>query len=144
MDQDDLWMGSDMTKIPFQIEPDDLCLYHWSPVERRKGIKREGFVPGKRSPFFDWRPPYTCFSPDPVMAWQLSGRNWANTTQWDLWMVFAYSLHDCPDPQAGHVEAITDTYVDTGNTYIKEYRVYYRVPKRFVHYIATRDTQAMP
>lgn len=37
-----------------------------------------------------------------------------------------------------HYEIITDTYVSTGRHYIKEYRVYDRVYKRDLTYLATR------
>lgn len=110
----------------------DLLLYHWSPRSRRQSIERSGFVPGSRSLQGDWRPPYVCFSDDPVLAWALSGAIHPEIEQWDLWAVH-------PD-DVGQWEIIFDTYVSSGRHYIKEYRVYHRVFKRHLNYVASRDT----
>lgn len=108
----------------------DLCFYHWSPTERRKRIQRHGFLPGSLSLDGDWRPPHTCFSDEPQLAWILSGKIHPEIHEWDLWMVFAHDLE--------HYEQILDTFIDSGRHYVKEYRVYHRIPKRHIHYIATR------
>lgn len=109
----------------------DLCLYHWAPRERRKQILKMGLVPGSRSVSGDWKPPYVCFSDDPLLAWTLSGKIHPEIEKWDLWMVFGTT--------PSHWELILDTYVNTGRHYIKEYRVYERIKKRNVIYIASRD-----
>lgn len=116
----------------------DLCLYHWSPTSRRKGIERRGFVPRSISLQGDWRPPYTCFSDDPILAWSLSGRIHTEISEWDLWMVYPNDVKQW--------EIIFDTYYSTGRHYIKEYRVYHRVFKRHVHYVASRvvKTDSVP
>lgn len=110
--------------------PVDLCLYHWSPTYRRKGIERKGFMPGSKSIDGMWKPPFVCFSDEPVLAWSLSGRMYPEVPSWDLWMVYA--------DDASPYECILDTYVDTGRHYVKEYRVYHRIFKRDIHYIATK------
>jgi len=121
-----------MTKNSERKRPEpDLCFYHWSPTARRKQIIRYGFRPGSISLDRDWHPPHTCFSDEPVLAWVLSGRLHPEITEWDLWMVFAY---DCE-----HFEAILDTFKDSGRHYVKEYRVYHPIPKRYVRYIASRS-----
>lgn len=78
----------------------------------------------------EWKPPYVCFSDDPHLAWTLSGKVHPEIEQWDLWMVCHYSVD--------RWEIIFDTYYDTGRHYIKEYRVYDRIPKRNVLWIAER------
>ena len=108
----------------------DLCFYHWSPSARRKGILRSGFLPGSRSLQGDWRPPFTCFADDALLAWNLSGRLHPEVVEWDLWM--------CYPEDVERWEAIFDTYYDTGRHFIKEYRVYHRIFKRHVHYVASR------
>ena len=64
-------------------------MYHWSPAERFKDIDREGLVAGSRSTVASAELPVVCVSPDPVLAWQLSGAmEWAcDVEQWDLWLV---------------------------------------------------------
>lgn len=116
------------------IPPLDLVLYHWSPTANRKSINRVGLDIGKRSLQGMWRPPYVCFSDDPYLAWVLSGRLWPEIKLWDLWM-----CHFPSQTSFDHYECITDTFVNTGRHYIKEYRVYTRVFKRDLTYIATRS-----
>lgn len=110
---------------------DDLCFYHWSPRDRRASIVRSGFLPNKPSLQGEWRPPFICFSDEPHLAWILSGRIHPEITEWDLWMVFAGN--------AGEYETIFDTFPDTGRNYPKEYRVYHRIKKSDVIWIASRD-----
>lgn len=111
----------------------DLCLYHWSPTRNRSGINRHGLRPGQKTLQGDWRPPYVCFSDDPLLAWTLSGDMWPDISSWDLWMVHVPSATTLK-----HFEVILDTFPDTGRHYVKEYRVYERVYKRDLHYLATR------
>lgn len=112
----------------------ELCLFHWSPTSKRKSIERLGLIPGCISLQGDWYPPYVCFSDDPWLAWVLSGRMWPDISSWDLWM-----CHFPSQTSFNHYEAILDTYPDTGRHYIKEYRVYTRVYKRDLTYLATRE-----
>ena len=111
----------------------DLCLYHWSPTTNRNSINRYGLQINRRTLQGDWRPPYVCFSDDPMLAWVLSGRMYPEIISWDLWM-----CHMPTQTSFEHYEIITDTFPDTGRHYIKEYRIYTRVYKRDLHYIATR------
>lgn len=115
----------------------DLILYHWSPKKNRKQIERYGLRIGMPSLQGDWRPPYVCFSDDPILAWYLSGRMWVdpkNPEEWDLW-----SVNMRCQTSFGHYEIILDTFPDTGRHYTKEYRVYSRVYKRDLTYVGTRS-----
>jgi hypothetical protein len=113
------------------MPPPDLVFYHWSPTARRNGILRRGLDVGSMSLTRDWHPPYICFSDEPLLAWTLSGRMYPDIPSWDLWMVFA--------EQTQGYEAILELYNDgSGRHYVKEYRVYERVFKKNVHYLATR------
>lgn len=112
----------------------ELCLYHWSPTENRDRIIRNGLKPGSLSLQGDWRPPYVCFSDDPYLAWVLSGDMWPSIHFWDLWM-----CHYPSQTSFDHHEVILDTYRDSGRKYVKEYRVYKRVYKRDLIYLATRE-----
>lgn len=112
---------------------DDFPWFHWSPTERRASIQRLGLVPGRLSTDKLWRPPFVCLSHDPGMAWALSGGSPYNRGRhpaYDLWQVWASTL--------GGYEEITDTYRDTGRTYVKEIRVYERIYKRNLWHVATR------
>lgn len=102
-------------------------LYHWSPTSRRTSIKRTGLVPGKLSVDGSWRPPYVCLSTDPLIGWDLSGRLHPEVAQWDLWGVRLAEGH--------HVEVLYD---DRYDDLIKEIRIYDRVYKRGVSYLASR------
>lgn len=121
-----------LNKLP--KTPDlDLILYHWSPTRNRDRIRHDGLKPGVKSLQGDWRPPYVCFSDDPNLAWILSGAMWPEIKEWDLWMCHV------PTSDIEHYELILDTYRDTGRHYVKEYRVYSRVYKRDLIYLATRS-----
>lgn len=104
-------------------------LYHWSPVERRKQIARRGLVPGSLSRDRDWRPPYICFSDSPSLAWGLSGGLGRDKRHksWDLWMMWS-------DVPGGYEEMP----FDHDPSWIKEYRVYERIFKRDIWWVATR------
>lgn len=78
----------------------------------------------------EWRPPYVCFSHSPSLAWALSGACHPEIESWDLWMMWS-------NVPSGY-EEIYDHYADTGREYVKEFRVYERVWKRDVWYVATR------
>lgn len=110
----------------------DLCFYHWSPQSRRNSINHQGLIPGCLSLQGDWRPPYVSFSDDANLAWALSGAIHSEINKWDLWM--------CYPERVGSWEIIFDTYPFTNRHYIKEYRVYHRVFKRHVDYLASRST----
>lgn len=122
------------SKLP-PVPPSDLILFHWSPTKNRARINHDGLVPGSLSLQGDWRPPYVCYSDDPILAWQLSGRMYPEIEEWDLWM-FNLDNQDSID----HYELITDTYVNSGRSYIKEYRIYQRVYKRDIVLLGTRKT----
>lgn len=69
-----------------------------------------------------------------MLAWHLSGRLDPAIDAWDLWQVLAYELNG--------YEMILDTFVNTGRHYIKEFRIYERIPKRNVRYVASRKQKA--
>lgn len=125
--------GAPKSKLP-PVPKRDLLLYHWSPKTNRKGILRVGLDVGKLSLQGDWKPPYVCFSDDPMLAWVLSGRMWPEIQAWDLWMCNMNTQTSFEG-----YEIITDTFFDTGRHYTKEYRVYSRVYKRDLVYLATRQ-----
>lgn len=126
---DDPSVGSNLPKVPNL----DLVLYHWSPTTNRRSIERLGLTPGRKTLQGDWRPPYIALSDEPRLAWFLSGRMYPEIPSWDLWMVY----NEFQDSYE-HMEIITDTYPTTGRTFVKEYRIYERIYKRDVNYIATR------
>ncbi len=64
-------------------------LYHWSPVERRRKIMRQGLRVGITSRCGQWKPPYVCFSDSPALAWALSGGMSDVPGDWDLWMMWS-------------------------------------------------------
>lgn len=111
----------------------DLILYHWSPTANRPSINKYGLRTHRRTLQGDWRPPYVCFSDDPFLAWVLSGQMWPEIISWDLWM-----CHMPSQDSFDHYEIITDTFRDTGRHFVKEYRIYTRVYKRDLRYLATR------
>lgn len=109
----------------------DEHLYHWSPRERRKGIERRGLVPGSRSLQGNWKPPYVAFSLNPTQAWRLvSVRTDLVYPLWDLWSVAVYDLP--------HYEMLFDHYLDSNRQFIYEVRVYERLFKRNVNWVAER------
>lgn len=116
--------------------PDPIrTFYHWSPSRNRKQIEKVGLLTHRISnmPGWKWRPPYVCFSDNPMMAWSLSGDMYPEIKSWDLWVCY-------PDVQTSFEgwEVVTDTYPRSGETFVKEYRVYSRVYKRDLKYVATR------
>jgi hypothetical protein len=108
----------------------DFGLYHWSPTSRRKQIERYGFRPSMRSLDGAWKPPYVCFSDTPHLAWQLSGRIHPEVKEWDLWMTWS----SIPSG----MESILEAFKNRPGHYIKEYRVYERIYKRDIWYVASR------
>lgn len=102
--------------------------YHWSHRERRSSIERRGLLPGQWSRDRLWRPPYVCLAPTPLVGWTLSGgmRYRHDTTLWDLWEVYV-------GDQTGYEEL----YYDSGS--VKEIRVYERIFKRNVKWLAERN-----
>lgn len=104
-------------------------LFHWSPTARRKQIERYGLKPGSLDVDRQWRPPYVCFSASPSLAFSLCQHR-DQIESWDLWMVWSDRIDST-------VEASFDDRDDT----VKEYRVYERIFKRDVWYVATRDAR---
>ena len=104
-------------------------LFHWAPTSRRKGIERLGLVPGSWSRDRVWKPPYVCFSGSPSLAWALSGAigQTEAITSWDLWQVWSDRLD-------GYEVLVFDDDPDE----VKEFRVYHRIYKRDIWYVATR------
>ena len=107
-------------------------LFHWSPTDRRAQINRYGFRVGMWSVDRVWKPPCTCWAESPSLAWGLSGANHPDVTSWDLWQTWS-------NVPSG-MEAIYDTYTDSGRSYVKEWRVYERIFKRDIWYVATRTS----
>jgi hypothetical protein len=124
--------GAPKRRLP-PVPKEDLILYHWSPTANREKIKHDGLKPGSKSLDGLWKPPYICFSADPSLAWQLSGRMYPEIELWDLW-----ACNMDHQDSFDHYEIITDTYIETGRSFIKEYRIYTRIYKRDLDYIATR------
>lgn len=123
---------STSTKLPTLPEL-ELCLYHWSPTSNRNMINRFGLQTHRLSLQGNWRPPYVCFSDEPNLAWILSGKMFPDIKSWDLWMCYYSS-----QTSFKHHEVILDTTRYSGRHYVKEYRIYSRVYKRDLIYIATR------
>lgn len=117
---------------------DSFLLYHWSPTTRRKSIDRRGFVPGSLSTDRLWRPPHSCWATSPSLAWALSGmtQRGLEVSSWDLWCVWSDRLEGW--------EVIPFDDGRTAALRPKEYRVYHRIFKRDVWYIATRLTTGDP
>ncbi len=111
----------------------DLVLYHWSPTSNRSNINKVGLLTHRRTLQGDWRPPYVCLCDDPYLGWSLSGRMFPEIKMWDLWM-----CHLPSQTSFEHYEIITDTFRGTGRRFVKEYRVYTRIYKRDLIYLATR------
>ena len=124
--------GGPRTNLPKKPEL-DLVLYHWSPTTNRNSINKIGLNIGRPTLQGNWRPPYVCFSDEPNLAWALSGRMWPDIPSWDLWM-----LHTPSQTSFGGYEIIFDTYRNSTRHYVKEYRIYSRVFKRDLIYVATR------
>lgn len=112
-------------------------MFHWSPTERRKQIIRYGLRPGSRpavvvdpnDEFYKemkaFRAPYVAFATSPSLAWVLSGRLRSDIESWDLWQTWAGSV-------SGFERLSFDGGVQA------EFRVYERIYKRDVWYVATR------
>lgn len=72
-----------------------------------------------------------CFAHTPSLAWALSGHFHPEIDSWDLWEV--------PADRVNGYEVIPFDYGDGGtSTEDKEYRVYERIYKRDIWYVATR------
>lgn len=102
-------------------------LYHWSPTTRRKQISKLGLVPGSRSLDGAWKPPYVCFADSPSMGWALSGALRPDIDSWDLWMTWSTT------PKGFEIIPL-----DGSDSVVKEVRVYQRIYKRDIWYVATR------
>lgn len=106
--------------------------FHWSPIERRPGILRRGLLPGQWSRDRLWRPPYVCLSDRPSLAWGLSGGmdREDGPVAYDLWQV-----------DLSEVSGYEEIYDDRYGT-VKEVRVYERIYKRNLFYLATRQVRS--
>lgn len=100
--------------------------YHWSPTVNRRNINHRGLLPGRWSRDRLWKPPYICLAHRPSLAWGLSGDmdRAKQFKSWDLWEVW---LDD----------RVYETVKSKDET-INEIRVYERIYKRHVWYVATR------
>lgn len=105
-------------------------LYHWSPASRRMSILRYGLRPGFLSNCGAWRPPYVSFSDSPSLAWVLSGLYRKKGEEWDLWMMWS-------NVPSGYEKLKTGDN-PRGAGWPSEYRVYERVPKKSIWYVASR------
>lgn len=116
-----------------------MILYHWSPSSRRERIEQVGFQPGSESTDGLWRPPYTCWSDSPSLAWGLSGAmpRGEEHQHWDLWMVHA-------DDLPGYEALFFDRGSDDEDEVLKEARVYSPIDPEDVWYVATRDRTTHP
>lgn len=115
-----------MSRLP---AGESLVLFHWSPTVRRKSIQRFGLEPGHWDTERLWKPPYVAYALDPLLAWRLSG--WFRHkpgTSWDLWQT-----------HTDHVRGFEVVPFDDGSP--KEIRVYQRIYKRHVTYLASREVR---
>lgn len=105
-------------------------LYHWAPASRRKSIKRNGLLIGrkhvKHSP--GWRATYLCFSDSPSYAWALSGEQ-LPPNNWDLWMVWSINVPDLCY-RFDHVNQLP-----------AEYRTNHSIAPRHLWRVASRNTR---
>jgi len=108
-------------------------LYHWSPAERYESITLSGLVAGS--------PPVTAstalhrvsVSPDPQVAWTLSGAmDWNSEHEvWDLWLVRLADGDAC--------------YVRPGfGPHIGEIQIAGSVPADRVWFVGRRDRDGVP
>lgn len=105
---------------------DNLLLFHWSPMDRRKQILRYGLRPYCRSTTnVQWKAPYVSFATSPSLAWGLSGDLRPDIDSWDLWQTWA-------DRVSSYEE------LSFNETTEAEVRIYERIFKRDIWYVATR------
>jgi hypothetical protein len=108
-------------------------MYHWSPAERYESITLSGLVAGS--------PPVTAstalhrvsVSPDPQVAWTLSGAmDWNSEHEvWDLWLVRLADGDAC--------------YVRPGfGPHIGEIQIAGSVPADRVWFVGRRDRDGVP
>lgn len=127
-------MGHKKIDDPLNAEYERV-LFHWSPSKNRNSINKTGLVPGRLSysTSIKWRPPYISLSENPDRAWRLSGAFHPEEPQtWDLWMVHACSIRIR--------EPIAEYYKNSDKRYVREIRVYERIYKRHLTWVATRTT----
>lgn len=113
-------------------------LYHWSPSVNRPGIQRLGLVPGRAPVTYTdsdpgFRADHTCFAEDPLWAWALSGDVIGKPGQsWDLWCANVdLKLH-----RFKRMRHHPDEVAHPCRWH--EWRIYDRVYKRNVVYVASR------
>ncbi len=124
--------GAPKNNLP-AIPDSDLVFYHWSLTKNRSSINKLGLMINRLTLQGEWRLPFISFSDDPWLGWTLSGNMFPEIKERDLWM-----CHVPSQTSFEHYEILTDTYPETGRHFIKEYRVYTRVYKRDLIYLATR------
>ena len=90
-------------------------------------------MPGKKSVDGSWCPPVICLATSAELAWSLSGRNHPNIPEWDLWAVYLDEGHQ--------TEVLFDDRYE--EDVIKEVRVYDRIYKRGVWYVASRSSNGL-
>lgn len=123
-------------------------LYHWSPRDRLKSIKRQGLIPGKRNiagPVYhgtpdnlnednedlgagEFRQSGVCFSPSPGKAWNYSHGCWKSSGAFDLWQV---ELEPTDDVEVRRMWGAT----------IIEVRVHNRIPKSRLVWVGERTVE---
>lgn len=116
--------------------------YHWSPTARRKRINKVGLMPNMLSTDGLWKPPYICLASTPSLAWGLSG--WMgrppHIAEWDLWQVYTGEQTGFEvlyfDGERTNTQGERLFFFDQNN--VKEIRVYERIYKRNVWYVASR------
>lgn len=110
-------------------------LYHWSPRDRLKGIKRLGLVPGKGTPLTyensvtgddeEYVQQSVSFSLDPITAWNYSHGAWKTKGVFDLWQVW--------------IDPTDEVHIlPMWGGKIAEIRIHNRIPKRRVTHVGER------
>lgn len=108
-------------------------LYHWSPVERRKGILHDGLCLRKPAQLLDWRAPYVCFARYPTVAWALSATHSGKSGDWDLWC--------CWSDVASPYETLSGAREPKVSWWLTEYRCHHRIAKCHIWHVGTKHFQ---
>ena len=117
---------------PQEVELDkagfeDVALFHWSPRDRRDAIKEQGLRTKQASVDGLWRPPFTCWSDSPSLAWALSGAIHPEIPEGDRWLSWS-----------SRVRKLEMIPFDDGQP--REYRVYHNLAPSKFWYVATRKS----
>lgn len=107
------------------------ALFHWSPIERRDQILREGLQIYSEPVVHsgeEMRFPYLCFGTTPSNAWGLSGdMEWTgNYEVWDLWQYWVGEKDNV------HI-------LPTFGPVVEEVRIFSSIPPNDLWYVATRE-----